>query len=158
MYSDVLAVVPPLHLRPPQLPKLASNPGLPPPPDGYDFIVHVGLGSRGGLSLEKRGRKSGYPHVDQDGKLAPVISTDAPSAPVPQSEAVRREAEGQGSKPHAPGPPVRRGFAEGYEDFPEELWSTLDIDAIAKHVKSSGGEIYKVRLPQLALLVNRRLT
>lgn len=143
MYSDVLDVVPRLHLRPPQLPAFAVDPGLPPPPKGYDFILHVGLGGRGGLSLEMRGRKSGYPHLDQNGELAPVISTDAPQVPVPQSEAVRREAEGQGLKPHAPGSPVRRGFAEGYENFPEELWSTLNIGAIAKHVKSSS-EVYHV--------------
>jgi len=41
--------------------------------EGYDLIVHVGVGARGGLGLEKRGRKEGHLIPDYEGKLAPVV-------------------------------------------------------------------------------------
>lgn len=144
----MLLIVPPLHLRPPELPETVADPGLPPPVDGYDFILHVGLGARGGFCLEKRGRKEGYFIPDVEGKLAPILSEDVQSAIDVNaqgvlSEAVRFEAEraNAGSGGSGPRNAVRRGFAEGYDKFPAELWSTLNIDKIVSHLKGTGLEV-----------------
>ncbi|KAF8316607.1 peptidase C15, pyroglutamyl peptidase I-like protein [Clavulina sp. PMI_390] len=150
VYSSVLKIVPPLHERPPRLPSPEDlihpvvDPGLLPPPAGYDFIMHVGLGRKGGLSLEKLGRKEPYRIKDVDGQLAPIITTGGPSEDDLQSDAVRFEAEratgsASGGTSDDPKNSVRRGFAEGYESFPHELWSTLDVDAIVEHIKSDTG-------------------
>ncbi|KLO16061.1 peptidase C15, pyroglutamyl peptidase I-like protein [Schizopora paradoxa] len=87
-YEAVLSSVPGFHARPPVL---ALPPGSdstydlslsgpPPPDDGYDFILHVGVGRRGGLKIEQLGHKYGYYQADADGKLAPIVPSeeDAP--------------------------------------------------------------------------------
>lgn len=150
-YSAVLSIVPNLHARPPTLPSYGTviDPGLPPPVDGYDFILHVGLGGRGGLSIEKRARKEGYNFKDVDGQLAPVIS-NSPSpvndGPPKVSEAVSREQErlngdSQGPPSDGSNKPVRRGFGDDYKDFPAELWSCLNVDGMINHLKSHGSEV-----------------
>ena len=161
VYDSVLSEVPPLHLRPPELPESGIDPGLPPPPEGYDFIIHVGLGMCGGLSLEKRGRKEGYLIPDYEGKLAPITGPYKKSREGgPEnhlSDAVRHEIEratrgSNGSEPDDPDNAVRRGFGEGYEEFPDEIWNTLDCDEIAAHLKETG---FQVRC-SLALIYHRR--
>lgn len=152
VYASVLSEVPLLHLRPPKLPDSVADPGLPPPPEGYDLIIHVGLGARGGLSLEKRGRKEGYLIPDYEGKLAPVIGpyekSDkyASGSQVPLSDAVRHEIEratggSSGSEPDDPESAVRRGFGKGYEESPDEIWNPLDCDQIVSHLKKTGFEV-----------------
>lgn len=110
--------------------------------------MHVGLGARGGLCLEKRGRKENYFIPDVDGKLAPIISSsedDRGSARTELSEQVRFEAEraasggSSGSTPDDPRKAVKRGFADGYEEFPAEFWSELEVEKIVSHVKKSTG-------------------
>lgn len=152
VYASVLSEVPPLHFRPPELPESVANPGLPPPPEGYDFILHVGLGMRGGLKLEKRGRKGGYTIPDYEGKLAPVIgpyknrSENASENQVHLSDVVRHEIEratggSNGAEPDNPENAVRRGFGERYEEFPGEIWNDVDCDEIAAHLKRTGFEV-----------------
>lgn len=162
VYSSVLTIVPSLHARPPRLPppeELVTpmqDPGLPVPQDGYDFIMHVGLGRKGGLSIERRGRKEGYFIKDVDGELAPAISTPISTNSRAlsekmrediQSEAVRFEAQRvSGAAAQAPSvstdPPVRRGFGNKYEDFEDELWTNLDAEELITYLKESGTEVW----------------
>jgi len=151
VYASVLSEVPPLHLQPPELPDSVTDPGLPPPPEGYDLIIHVGVGTRGGISLEKRGRKEGYLIPDYEGKLAPVVGPyekggkDTLGNQVLLSDAIRHEIErasggSSGSEPDDPENAVRRGFGEGYEEFPDEIWNSLDCDQIVGHLRKTGFE------------------
>lgn len=81
-YDAVLSSVPGFHARPPVLalpPGSESThdlslSGPPPPDDGYDFILHVGVWINGGLKIEQLARKFGYYLADAEGKLAPVVS------------------------------------------------------------------------------------
>ncbi|TFY65191.1 hypothetical protein EVJ58_g2125 [Rhodofomes roseus] len=72
LYQSVLALAPSLHARPPVVPA-PKDPAMavaPPPPDGYDFILHVGVMSKSGnpIKLEQRGRKFGYDQDDAGGQ------------------------------------------------------------------------------------------
>ena len=120
--------------------------------EGYDLIVHVGVGARGGLSLEKRGRKEGYLIPDYEGKLAPVLGPYEKAGKyalgdqVLLSDAIRHEIErasggSSGSEPDDPENAFRRGFGEGYEEFPDEIWNSLDCDQIVAHLKKTGFEV-----------------
>jgi pyroglutamyl-peptidase len=94
-YRPVLSVVADLHARPPRLPNPGSEvlagpppkgPVVPPPPEGYDFVLHLGQGRQGGLSIVQVGHKSGYLDPGVDGEGAPDISihnTKFPNAPSP---------------------------------------------------------------------------
>ncbi|PCH43683.1 peptidase C15 pyroglutamyl peptidase I-like protein [Wolfiporia cocos MD-104 SS10] len=115
-YDAVLSVAPCIHARPPVLPApadLALALARPPPPEGYDFVVHVGVVSRSGtaMRMEQRGRKFGYDQEDAEGRLCPVVSG--------------------GEQP-------MRGFGEGYEAFPEELWTSVDCPALVRHLGGGG--------------------
>ncbi|PCH43684.1 peptidase C15 pyroglutamyl peptidase I-like protein [Wolfiporia cocos MD-104 SS10] len=111
-YAAVLRIVPALHARPPVLPPAADAP--PPPADGYDLVVHVGVaGGAPGLRLEQRGRKYAYEIEDADGELCPVADGTIP----PQ-----------------------RGFGGGYEEFPNELYTSVDCEKLAGYLKGEGVE------------------
>ncbi|KAF9813019.1 hypothetical protein IEO21_05805 [Rhodonia placenta] len=117
LYDAVLSLVPGLHARPPVVPA-PKDPAFavaPPPADGYDFILHVGVMSRAGnpIRLEQLGHKYGYDQDDADGKFCPVV--------------------------HKGDPPVR-GFGNGYEDSPEELLTPIDCPALLEHIRSTGQE------------------
>ena len=79
-YSAVLETVPLLHERPPQLPHNLTIAGDPadrvehPPEEGYDLILHCGVGYDGDIRIEQRAHKSGYSKSDMDGHLAPIIA------------------------------------------------------------------------------------
>jgi len=115
------------------------------------------VGSRGGLSIEKRGRKSGYQIPDVLKELAPEISSpdDALEIVHPISESQLREinrvdddtrksiSENQTTQSEKMVGQVKRGFAAGYEGFREELWNSLDIEGLVKHLKVEGFESVK---------------
>ncbi|KAF8584822.1 peptidase C15, pyroglutamyl peptidase I-like protein [Ramaria rubella] len=115
-YPAVLSLIPGLHARPPRLPAPDCldapilEPIITPPPEGYDFVFHLGAGRNGALSLEQLGHKLGYRNPGVDGKKAPVIAMEAPV----------------------------RGFAEGYERFPEELQTEVDVQGVMEHLKQQG--------------------
>lgn len=70
------------HSRPP------IGPG---PPEGYDLILHCGVGYDGGIKLETRGDKTGYRFPDAIGELAPSIIGAVRDLPHVESEAERNE-------------------------------------------------------------------
>lgn len=150
-YSTVLALLPGLHARPPKLPSPDSEdvpmprPVIVPPPEGYDFIFHLGAGRNGALSIEQVGHKSGYGNPGVDGKMAPVIATSTKprefsAADHFETERIRQNAGGQPSENVGadPDPDSLRGFAEGYECFPEELRTEVDVPGLIEHLKQQG--------------------
>lgn len=114
IYTAVLARTPGFHARPPVLPE-PTDPTFAPsevPANGFDFILHVGVAGPGPMRVETRGRKAGYNKPDAHGKLCPIVSTDVPS--------------------------LVRGFGEGYEDFPEELFTEVDSEGLIGYLKGTG--------------------
>ncbi|THH31589.1 hypothetical protein EUX98_g2573 [Antrodiella citrinella] len=124
-YDAVLSHVPGLHKSPPVVP-VPDDPSyaIPPPPEkGYDFIMHVGVAPTG-HRLEKLAHKTGYLKPDALGKLAPEVL---------QSQGEKGSAETPSTTP-------TRGFADGYESFPGELHSQVDVDGLLKNLKEAGAE------------------
>lgn len=123
-YEYVLNTVPGFHARPPVLPLDNS---IAPPHDGYDFILHVGVAPPGPLRVERLGHKSGYTKKDASGELAPII--------VQSLTEQKESSDDEESK----GP--LRGFAAGYETFPDVLATNIDVDHLVKDLQQSGTAI-----------------
>ncbi|KAH9935449.1 uncharacterized protein B0H18DRAFT_1114192 [Fomitopsis serialis] len=104
----------PIHVTSLEDPAMAI---APPPLDGYDFILHIGVMGRSGnpIKLEQRGRKYGYDQDDAEGNMCEIVE----------------EAEG---KP-------KRGFGEGYEEFPQELFTPIDCEKLEEHLKAGGVDV-----------------
>jgi hypothetical protein len=120
-YDAVFDIVPGLHARPPVLPK--SDTPFPPLPDrAYDFIFHVGVADRGPLRVERLGHKSGYYWEDVDGKLAPIVQTGGDDVDEPPN----------------------RGFGPGYETFPDDLATDIDVTKLEQDMKRSGIEVRRI--------------
>lgn len=150
-YESVLKLVPLIHARPPRLPTLAEateiiDPSEPmPPPDnfatppesGYDLILHVGAGSNGAADLEQVGHKYGYFAPDVRGEYAPIIPQNQASAKtVSEAELFERKRLGSGAK--FADNEQERGFGVGYEVFPEELQTEVDVNSVLAGLKGSG--------------------
>lgn len=73
VYQDVIATVPGIHARPPVLPKSADA-EVATPPNGFDFVLHVGVAGRGQLRVEQVAHKTQYKMVDAQGQYAPVVA------------------------------------------------------------------------------------
>jgi pyroglutamyl-peptidase len=158
-YEAVLSIVPSFHARPPVLPESQdlrySN--LPPPEDGFDLCLHIGVTGRGPLRVERVGHKKGYNMKDATGKLAPIvpvsISTDetGPAAgasdPTP-SEVQRAEMErlgydpfGRLEEPVDGGDIPTRGLGKGYEAFDDEIHTDIDALKLVHFLKETGFEV-----------------
>ncbi|PWN34322.1 peptidase C15, pyroglutamyl peptidase I-like protein, partial [Meira miltonrushii] len=120
------------------------------PKKGYfDHVIHIGVGYPDHVAIETGGHKRGYQLPDVKKEKAP-IATD-------QSDTLRREAKltpaeererenmqikttnGHHSDPI-------RGFGQGYEQFPDEMFTENDVPALVewlqkekhhKHLKQS---------------------
>ncbi|KAF5389345.1 hypothetical protein D9757_004366 [Collybiopsis confluens] len=149
-YESVASVVPKLHLRPPVLPDQVKDDFYRLPQDkGYDFIFHLGVAGRGPLRMEKLGHKLGYHMKDPSGKLAPTVKG-------PPSDFGRREESdmsvgeqaveriGLGFDVESAGDTysVRpsRGFGAGYEKFPDEIYTDIDVSRLVSHLRKNGVE------------------
>lgn len=162
-YKAVRSCVPGLHSRPPVLPQ-PNDPEfiIPPPPlNGYDFILHVSVAGRGHIRLEKVSHKLGYRMKDAEGQYAPTVqvpkegpvmdeadrfeqqrlllmsfdgSSDESGLQHPGAE--RGEGHG-GSEVEQPS----RGFGQGYENYPDELYTEIDVARLIHHLKESGTEV-----------------
>jgi pyroglutamyl-peptidase len=74
VYSAVLDTLPGLHAQPPVVPELYTPPTSREPPEaGYDLIVHVGVGRKGGLVVERLAHKTGYQLSDHEEQSPPII-------------------------------------------------------------------------------------
>lgn len=135
-YTDVLALTPGFHASPPVLPKPA-DPAFALselPPDGFDFILHVGVSGSGPMRVEKRGRKVGYDRPDAQGKLCPTVGASSSG-----STLLGKLVRGLTGPRDVP----VRGFGEGYEDFPEELFTEINSEGLIQYLKETG---FSVRL------------
>lgn len=157
-YQAVLNTVPGLHARPPVLPR-PNDPAFaipPPPANGYDFIFHIGVAGRGPLRIERIGHKNGYRMKDADGEYAPIVHLpkdpirDSADAELERMERMLVGASLPGpSGPEGPGPaevmeipPVpNRGFGKGYENFPDELSTEIDVPKLIVHLKENGIDV-----------------
>ncbi|CCM00398.1 uncharacterized protein FIBRA_02428 [Fibroporia radiculosa] len=122
-YETVLTATPSFHARPPVVsqPKDTAFAVLPPPSDGYDLVIHVGVAGRSGhIRMEQLGRKYGYDKEDAFGQYAPVVVTE-------------------GDKPV-------RGFGTDYKEFPEELYTHVNCTKLVDHLQGTG---FKYVVPSL---------
>lgn len=100
--------------------------------------------------MESQAHKYGYNMADAEGKYAPIVPDLAPSSTSQtMSEAERLE--------HSRLPPgrihsrdgKRRGFGEGYEQFSEELFTSIDVENLVATLKRSGVEVRNFTPPRL---------
>ncbi|KAG8746941.1 hypothetical protein FRC10_003112 [Ceratobasidium sp. 414] len=77
----------------------------------YDVMLHVGVGLPGGLQIERQAHKTGYNSTDADGKMCDRIDD---------------------------GPHAKRGFGKGFENFGEEIQTSVDVDGVVAHLRSLG--------------------
>jgi hypothetical protein len=157
VYHDVLEIVPGLHARPPVLPADAPADIAPPPASNYDFIFHLGVAGRGPLRMERVGHKLGYHMKDAKGQLAPVVrvatkdfsrrdaggdlsSMSSASLAPSAAEMVERERLGMEMVESGSDTIVRptRGFGVGYETFPEEINTDIDVTKLVYDLRRSG--------------------
>lgn len=83
-------------------------------------MLHVGVGSPGGLKVEKQAHKTGYNEKDADGKMC------------------GRVTEGEHPK---------HGFGKGYEKFGEVVKTGVDVDDVVEHIRSLGLKASKPLAP-----------
>lgn len=149
-YEAVQEITPGLHARPPVLPETATNIS-PPPPEGYDFIFHIGVAGRGPLRMERIGHKLGYHMKDASGKPAPVVrsspkdfSRRGPDENL-AAENLERERLGLEGVTASEGTDTiirpTRGFGQAYENFPDEIPTEIDVTKLVQELKQSGVEV-----------------
>ncbi|KAG9316535.1 hypothetical protein JVU11DRAFT_2585 [Chiua virens] len=143
-YDGVLAVAPGLHARPPVLPPIEN--AAPPPPNGYDLVLHVGVAGRGPLRIERISHKLGYNMKDAKGCHAPTVHVardEVMRGPSQRASAERMERVRLGYDIDGPiesSDPPKRGFGKGYELFPEEIHTEVDVEKLVNHLKKVGVE------------------
>ena len=152
-YSSILSSVLGFHARPPVLPETDTETeaqaqhldGPLPPEDGYDFILHVGVGRKGKLRVEALGHKYGYDMPDAEGRYAPEIKMKGDKAGKVDkigngdgghmSDAENFERSRLGSRSGFPfKSPILRGFGDGYEVFDEELRTGIDTTELVRYL------------------------
>jgi len=137
VYQSVLEIIPGLHERPPTMPDAENC--IPPPEEGFDFVFHVGVAGNGPLQLEEVAHKVGYDLKDASQQLAPIVPSS--QGPVPaEAEGMGRARLSKKSKKSFDTHRIR-GFGKGYEDFPEELSTSLNLQTLMQCVKLSGTEV-----------------
>ena len=162
-YKAVRTYVPGLHARPPVLPQ-PNDPSLimpPPPINGYDFILHTSVAGRGALRLEKVCHKFGYRMKDAEGQYAPTVQLPKEGPPTEEFERLERERlllmsydgssdesgmqqvgeRGEGHSVSDVEHQPNRGFGQGYENYPDELYTEIDVARLIHHLKETGLDV-----------------
>lgn len=168
VYQSVLSITPGLHAKPPILPE-PDDPAFAPkhlPPNGFDFIFHIGVAGRGPLRLEKSAHKHGYRMKDAEGQYAPVMQLpkepaqseeeqpalfksvlpeltidDMPLSTVVRSRVNDGEHPMGAERPAEPEQQPLRGVGSRYETMPDELYTEVDIPRLIQHLKHIGLEV-----------------
>jgi pyroglutamyl-peptidase len=149
-YDAAFDCVPALHARPPVIPP--SNPKVAPPPaNGYDFILHVGIAGRGPFRIERLAHKLGYRMKDSSNQYAPIIEFLPEVNPLEPSQAeILNQMRISSANLAIMGPvgPVDttidhhvRGFGKGYELFAEDLHTMIDVEHLVYAMKEQGVEV-----------------
>ncbi|KAI0054964.1 peptidase C15, pyroglutamyl peptidase I-like protein [Artomyces pyxidatus] len=148
-YQAVFDTVPGFHTRPPTLPSDPSWPLAPPPEAGYDFIFHIGLAGRGPFRMERLGHKHGYRIKDTTGQHAPTIDRLPDATALEQSQAEMLEQLASASIARTESTVATldvaieaplRGFSKGYETYPEEIYTPIDVEKLVHEMKAMGVE------------------
>ncbi|KAF7321328.1 Proteophosphoglycan ppg4 [Mycena kentingensis (nom. inval.)] len=130
-YQAVLDAVPGFHAQPPILPEKYTPPmTMDPPEDGFDLIIHVGVGRTGGLCAERLAHKTGYAFPDN---ARQVCSCPSDRSPIVQLTAP------QGPPIIIGGKGALRGFGKPkYPDaeFADELFTSLNIGRLVEDLTS----------------------
>ena len=121
LYDAVLEKVPPLFSRPSVLPDDSPPDCLPPPPNGFDFVFHIGVAGRGPLRMERLGHKLGYHMKDASGKYAPVVKV------VPKDFSRREQGDNNGPGGMSAGSPF---VINGTLVNPAEIMEKIGIDVV----------------------------
>ena len=107
------------------------------PKEGFDVIIHVGVGRAGGIRVETLGHKIGYKHGDTQEDLAPELplttlaqDLENGSVPVEYDPSVANDELVQDGK--------LRGFGEGYEAFKLEEMTDVDVSRVVEWLKERG--------------------
>lgn len=146
-YKDVLEIIPRLHARPPVVPSSVQS-APPPPADGYDFILHVGVAPPDLCRLEAKAHKYGYNKPDANDELAPIVddpssryNPNEPASEAELAEGKRLEGHYSGQEDHK-----LRGFGSGYEDFDEEIISDLNAKELVEAVNTDDHKDFRLSL------------
>lgn len=170
VYQSVMQITPGLHAKPPVLPP-PIDPAFAPvhlPPNGFDFIFHVGVAGRGPLRLEKLAHKLGYRMKDAEGQYAPIVHVpkDVPKDPeqevpdfmgkallppadlglppsgLPKGVVAGDESHIGDDRPvETPEAQPTRGFGKPYESMPDELYTEIDVPRLILHLKEQGIQV-----------------
>jgi len=150
-YDAAFECVTGLYARPPIIPP--TNPPstwIPPPPEnGYDFILHIGLAGRGPFRIERLGHKTGYRLKDSSNNYAPVLEFLPDTTALEPSQAEVLDHMRAPSSHVGPASPIDsvvdhpvRGFGRGYEVFGDDLHTAIDVEHLVHAMKEEGIEIY----------------
>jgi pyroglutamyl-peptidase len=113
------------------LPPLYTPPtSRPPPEDGFDLIVHVGVAGPGPLRTERLAHKTGYQLPDYERQSPPIIIGGG-------------NARGFGSPRYG-------------DEFADELFTSIDVDALVRDL-TSGPDPLVGHFTLLFSLINRFL-
>ena len=161
-YDAAFDCVTAIHARPPVIPPYnpPSAKVAPPPVNGYDFIIHVGLAGRGPFRIERLAHKSGYRMKDSSNQYAPVIEfLPEMNAFEPSQAEILNQMRVSSANLAIMGPvgPVEtaidhpvRGFGKGYELCAEDLHTMIDVEHLVYAMKEQGVEV--CIYPSLVLL------
>jgi len=151
-YNAAFDCVSALHARPPVIPPTnpPSTKVAPPPENGYDFILHVGLAGRGPFRVERLAHKSGYRMKDSSNQYAPAVEflPDANALEPSQAEIFDQMRISSTLAIMGPMSPIDtaidhpvRGFGKGYELFGDDLHTTIDVEHLVYAMKDQGVEV-----------------
>lgn len=152
-YDAAFDCVTGLHARPPTVPPTnpLSTKIAPPPENGYDFILHVGLAGRGPFRIERLAHKTGYRMKDSSNQYAPIIEFLPETSALEPSQGEMLDQMRMSSANMAimgPASPIDaavdhpvRGFGKGYELFAEDLHTTIDVEHLVHAMKEQRVEV-----------------
>lgn len=102
------------------------------PEAGWDVIIHVGVGLKGGIECETLAHKFGYDLPDTANELAPVIGESQSSTSVERDDgkAISSNLSVKDGKV--------RGFGEGYEQFSEDETTPIDVPDLVRWLSENG--------------------
>ena len=106
------------------------------PDEGFDVIIHVGVGSSGGIRVETLGHKIGYRHGDTKEDLAPELPLTGETSPENGSTQVEYDPSVANEELVQDG--KLRGFGEGYETYGLEERTDVDVPGIVKWLREKG--------------------
>lgn len=164
-YNHVLSLIPLIHGINPSAPeaKIYLDPNGPQPdtetkigpqgngspfPEGYpislpakgkfDLVLHIGVGSRGNIEIEKLAHKRGYQIPDVVGQKAPIATNQSAttSRTSEKSESQKREEARSLSKKEEQSSSASeeavRGFGKGYEAYQEEEVNSNNVTGLVE--------------------------